>query len=390
MHFSSRFQTYHDMAQQATGFGDFGSDDYQVGLKLFLQELDGYTALSEKGIEITEQQIIGLLCSRLIAHESFAANPAAFNTPIEKPIFVIGMARTGTTVLHRLLALDPQTQALPFWLSSAPIPRPPREQWESHPLFQQVKQALDNSGFMDEELLAIHPVSPEKADECRWAIDQSFWATTLAGCSELYKYHDWLTHCDASFAYRYHKKVLQVVANGDARRWVLKDPSHISGIDSLLKIYPDACIVNTHRNPVDSFNSTANLIWAARKAREPSLTHKEHGQWILNSWIVGLNKMEQVRREVGEDRFVDLHMSTLKADPIGSVERIYNYFDLPISDECRANWESGLQQDPNFGHKKHTPPDFGLTAEAVNSKIPDYYGRYQLVCEQQEIPLKSA
>jgi hypothetical protein len=385
MSFSERIQLFHDLATQATGLDDFGDRDYRQPMELLLSDVDEFNQFSELGVEFMNMQITGLLISRLKKVEGLKQNPDALATPIQRPIFIIGMARTGTTVLHRILTEDPTVQSLPFWLAHAPKPRTSRESWESDPDFIQIQQAFTQSVFFGEEQRKLHPVYPDRPDECRWSIDQTFWDSTIMLNNETPNYSEWYHTADVSYAYEYHRQLLSVVANGDSRRWVLKDPSHCFGIDSLLKVFPDACIVQTHREPFECVRSIANLVWQMRKRVQIGVTAEENAQLSLYHWSKGLNKMERIRRQHPE-KFFDVHMNEIRQDPVGTIERIYEYFHLPITTEARQSWQQQVLSDPGAGHDSGgtNPPDSGLTKDNVNKAMALYYERYQEVAKKAQ------
>ena len=290
MKFVNQYQSIHDLAASAAGLSDFGSGAYQPRLRRLLEELDVEVRLSELGVTTLLEQIVGVLIGRLRTVQGLKDFPAALDQTIEKPLFIIGMGRTGTTVLHRYLAEDTSHQVLPMWLASLPKPRPPVEKWESDADFQQIKKSIDNSAFFNDDMRKIHPIYADQPDECRWLMDQTLWASTLPTTFGLKKCFDLLATEPAVDAYRYYRDGLNLIANGDQRRWVLKDPSHMLGIDSLLEVFPDACIVQTHRDPVDSFRSMASLGYEIRKMFEPNIDAQKIADWMLYAWAEQLRK----------------------------------------------------------------------------------------------------
>ena len=384
MSLSAQFDCWHESAMAATGLRDFGSDDYHAALRLLLSDLDRYPRFNALGLSTIAEQVTGLLVARLIRQSGLTQNPATLATPILRPLFIVGMARTGTTALHRLIALDAQTQSLPFWLGNIPMPRPPRETWDAHPLFQRVKQALEQSAFLNEELRKVHPVDADMPDECRWSIDQSFWSSTFAQTTRNPNYAAWYIDTDARYAYQYHRQTLCLVANGDTRRWILKDPAHIFGMDALLAVFPDACIVQMHREPLACMRSIANLAWEVRrKHMELDATMEETGTLLLENWAAGLRKMERVRAAHDPAQFLDLHIDEFRADPVRAIERIYEYFGFPVNDAALGAWRRQAEIDRASTHlAAGRAPDFGLTRERVNALLGDYLERYWQVTER--------
>lgn len=392
MSFLAKFEEFHAAASSTLGgLANFGPDDYQEPLRLFLNDLDQNPVYNSVGRQSLSETIVGLLAGRLMLQQGLIENPAAIQTALSKPIFIVGMARSGTTVLHRVLTEDPATQSLPFWLANAPMPRPPRESWASNPVFQQIRHGLESSELINEQTRAIHPVFADQADECRWVLDQTFWSSTQSLTTATPNYKDWFLSADSEYAYRYHKTLLQLVGLNDSRRWVLKDPSHMNGIDALLAIYPDACIVQTHREPVECMRSIANLAVQPRLHRESNFDLDEYGRSTVDFWSRALIKMESVRKQHDPERFIDFHISEIRDDIVGCIARIYDHFKLPVTDQALHAWQRRLATDPNVGHSQtHQPPEYGISESYVNESVGEYYQRYLQVCDQARVTQKNS
>jgi Sulfotransferase family len=369
-------------ATQITGLDDFGPENYLEPLKLLLADLDR-ACLSEIGIEAVKGEIVGCLAGRLMAYEGLRKYTDVLTAPIEKPLIIIGLPRTGTTVLQRLIASDPNMQSLPTWLAMFPMPRPPRDTWHDNVFFQLVDRALEEFDKVRPEFRKIHPFAAASPDECRYMIDQTFWATTLAAGYDAPNYLSWVLEADATYVYEYHRKMLGLIGYQDPRRWMLKDPIHMFNVDKLLACYPDACIVQTHRDPLEALASVINLIWLRRYPNEPRLTKEKLGEELMAFWGAGMHRMERARRKADGKHFLDVHISESRADSLAVVKKIYDYFELPVSTEAMEAWKERIAEDPNAGHGKHhfKPEEFGITRERVNACIGDYLERYQSVVE---------
>ncbi|WP_340318000.1 sulfotransferase family protein [Rhizorhabdus argentea] len=388
MVFADRLGEFHEQARNATGFDDFGSGHYLAPMRLYLEAIDKGPRLSETGLAVTAGMMVSLLTGRLVTQKGLKQYPQSQDTPIKRPIFIIGLTRSGTTALHRLIACDPNVQHLPYWLAEWPMPRPPRETWESHPAYQRADAAFSAfAATMDQALLDIHPMAADKADECLYLIDQTFCSNRFGATADVPDYQNWWIHSDKCSAYEYYKKALALIANGDSRRWILKDPTHLFCLDAIFAVFPDACVVQTHREPFDAMLSTANLMYLVRQMREPDLTPSETAQQVVGLWSQGLEAMERARRRYNPAQFLDLHMLEVKRDPIGCLERIYDKFDVAIPAETRAAWEREITANPNQSHGRSLfdPRDFCLDKTGVASAVGTYRERYQAVCEAAEI-----
>lgn len=378
MNFLSHFDLFHEQAAAATGFDDFGPNDYVEPMRLLLADYDRHAHFSETGAAMVAGEIVGKLVGRLLAQQGFKAQPQIADARVEKPIIIIGMPRTGTTTLHRLMAAYPDTQGLELWLGAMPMPRPPRETWENHPVYRQVAQQLGQLLEMNPTIASIHPMSADQPDECRQALDQTFWATTMAQTATAPEYFEWCLETDARYAYRYYRQVLALVAGNDRRRWLLKNPDHLFALDALLDAFPDACIVQTHRNLAQSMPSVCSLSYEVLRLREPERQRGDHGRY-MRIWLRALEKAEAVRRKADPARFFDVHNDDIHCDPLGTVERIYAHFGLPISDAARASWRQRVAADPRGGHGIHRYnfEDWGLSTQEIYNQAPHYRERYE-------------
>jgi Sulfotransferase family len=379
-----KIDAFHEQAVQATGLHDFGAADYRHGMRLLLSDFDRDPRFNALGSELISAEIVGRLIARLLTAQGLKDHPAARQGRIERPLIVIGMPRTGTTALQRLLSQDPALQSLPMWLACTPQPRPPRESWESNPWYRAAVQALARMFEFDPGMRRIHPIWAHEPDECRFAVNHSFWAPDWSTTTMAPNYADWVLNCDAGYAYCYYRDVLNLIAAGDSRRWLLKDVCHLFNLNSFLAAFPDACIVHTHRDPLTSITSVSSLVFRLRRLREGNPDPIEHGKLGLATWAKAFDRAETLRRSVDQRRFFDIHKDEVHADPIGSVERIYRHFDIPVTDAARAAWQRHVETDIAAGHGDHhyAAEDFGLTRESVYSACGAYYERYRGVAER--------
>jgi Sulfotransferase family len=381
MSFAAQYDRFHELAAQASGLGDFsdfGPTDYVEPLKILLSDYDRYCRFNEMGAQITSGVIVGHLVGRLFAQQGFNTHAELLKTPIDRPIIITGMLRTGSTALLRLLSKDPELQSLTFWLASLPQPRPPRETWEANPMYQQIVQGVKQFYDAAPDLKSSHPVVPAEADECHVTTAQSFWSPALAMPTSCPTYKDWCHNADPHFCFERHRKVMTLIGGGDRRRWLLKDPCHLFGLDALLDVFPDACIVYTHREPTSSITSMASLLYQARHVREPDVPATQHGSEVLDFLGKAQCKAEAVRNRMDPAQFCDVHIKELHADPIGAVERIYRHFNIRLSDATRQSWQQHVNTDPKAGHGKHdyTMDDFGFSATQIYDSLGSYYDRY--------------
>ena len=389
MSFIGQFDTLHEQAIDAAGdLTDFGDKAYQKPLRLLLNNYDHSGHFSELGNQFVSGAVISNLVARLVREQGLRDYPQYANASVARPIIIIGMTRTGTTMLHRLIGLDPALQTLPLWLSSLPMPRPPRDTWETNPAFKKIEQTYEQMYAITPMMQQMHPQSAAEADECRIALDHSFWSPGAMGTSycSVPEYLDWCLNGDAHYAYREYKTTLGLIAGGDNSRWLLKDPCHIFALDALIEAFPDACLVFTHRDPVDSFLSFGNLISHSRKLAQSTTDLGQIVQSLADAWGPALVKTERIRTQIPASQTIDLYFKDVISDPVGAVKRIYEHFDLDISEEASSLWQQQVESDPSGGHegggKEFSLKDFDLSEQDIYSFVGGYYDRFICVLDQ--------
>jgi hypothetical protein len=259
------------------------------------------------------------------------------------------------------------------------MPRPPRATWASQPGYQAVAGAFEQMYTLAPAIRQIHPMHADEPDECRFAMDQTFWSSGTACTAHVPNYAEWALTGDVRAAYRRYRALLGLIAGGDPRRWVLKDPSHLWRYDDLLTVFPDACIVYTHREPVEATVSLSSLIWELRRLREPALTRTMHGREELALWSRAQEHAEAARDRHDPARFLDIHLRELRADPAGTAERIYRHFGIAVTEAAREAWKTHATRGESTGRnpERLRPEDFGFTAEDVERAHPRYLARYR-------------
>jgi hypothetical protein len=192
----------------------------------------------------------GALVARLLSQAGFTQHPGYVDVPIERPVFVTGLPRTGTTALHRLLTADPAHQGPELWLTELPQPRPPRETWEADPAYHWLQELYAEHHVENPEFMGIHYMDAASVEECWRLLRQSGKSIGYESMAYVPRYSAWLAKQDWTDAYERHKANLQLIGlNDPEKQWVLKNPSHLVGLDAIMSVYPDALIVYTHREP---------------------------------------------------------------------------------------------------------------------------------------------
>ncbi|MEV4644663.1 sulfotransferase [Saccharopolyspora sp. NPDC049357] len=363
----------HASASRLVGLDDFGTDDYTDGLGVLLESYERDAGLTPLGNKVKRAFLRGALTARLFSEAAWKQHPKHAEAAVERPIFVTGLPRTGTTALHRLLTADTGNQGLELWLTEVPQPRPPRSTWEDDPVFRGIQQGYTQHHVEHPEFMGVHYMSAEQVEECWQLLRQSMRSISYECLAHLPTYSRWLEGQDWTSAYARHKRNLQLIGLPENnRRWVLKNPSHLFALDALFETYPDALVIQTHREPRTAIASVCSL--AAHATHEWSETF--HGDTIgrdqLDLWSRGLAEFNAARARHDPDRFFDVRYEDFIADPIGVVERIYGHFGLPLSENA-ATAMRNLHSESTAGHAKpahrYSLADFGLRPEEVDERF---------------------
>jgi len=363
----------HELATRITGLSDFGEDDYTDGLKVLLDSCAREASLTPGGNKAFRAMIRGALAARLWAEHSWKRHPGYADTPVERPVFVTGLPRTGTTALHRLLTADPAHQGLEVWLAEMPQPRPPRETWEDDPAYRAIHAAYQQHHVKHPEFMGVHYMSADMVEECWQLLRQSFRSVSFECLAHLPSYSAWLAEQDWVPAYRRHRRNLQLIGMNDpGKRWVLKNPSHLFSLDALLEVYPDAIVIQTHRDPRTAMASMCSLAAHSTSGWSTAFEGSVIGRDQLDLWSRGLELFRAQRAAHDPARFYDVSYEEFTADPLGTAERIYAHFDLPFTDEARAAM-SALSSASAKGEARpshsYSLEDFGLAPEEVDERF---------------------
>ena len=223
------------------------------------------------------REVKSALVGRLLTQLRFTEHPAHAEVPVERPIFVVGLPRTGTTALHRLLNADPRHQGLELWLTEFPQPRPPRETWEDDPIFSAMQAAFAEHHVENPEFMGIHYMDATSVEECWRLLRQTGKSISYESLANVPRYSAWLAEQDWTDAYARHRANLQLIGLNDPdKRWVLKNPSHLVALDALMAVYPDALVVCTHRDPVTSVASACSLSAEATAGHVDDVRRRDH------------------------------------------------------------------------------------------------------------------
>ena len=252
-----------DDARRSTGLEDFGGDDFLEPLRVLLASLEDEARLTLMGRLLARSDVLNLLENRLQIRETVRRSPEILQIAVDGPLFIVGLPRSGTSILHELLAQDPASRAPLSWEARFPCPPPETATRETDPRIEQADRVFLFWNELVPAYRTMHEMGARIPCECIWLTAHSFRSEEFLGRQQLPSYGAWLAAADLRPAYRYHRLMLQLLAaRQPTERWVLKAPSHMAALGTLLAEYPDARIVMTHRDPLKTMGSTASLLSA--------------------------------------------------------------------------------------------------------------------------------
>ena len=373
-----------DAAREATGLFDFGDERFREGLLVLCDAYQEEAQLTPFGRMLAQGTLVGTLASRLSVEDAWQRNPELLGSAIRRPIFVLGLPRTGTTALHHLLAQDPANQVLEYWLAAAPGPRPPRSAWARDPRYKSAVRELRMMYFLDPSLKAVHLMMADGPEECRHLLAQSLLDDTFDSNATVPSYTKWFARQDVRPAYARHRDVLKLIQSSEApRRWVLKYPAHLRNLPVLFETYPDACVVQTHRDPGRVLPSICSLVAGWRALYEGRVDEHSIGSWQLDMWSTIMRDAIPARDALNPDQFFDLPFAELVGDPVAAVRRVYAHFGFELSAEAERRMRDWHAENPQGKHGVHrySAAQFGLSEDEMARRFAPYVERFEVARE---------
>lgn len=371
-----------EAAERQTGLADFGDDAMLVGLDTLVHALNTEARLSEAGEQRMAASITATLANRLRVEDWLREHPDLLDRAIDRPMFVFGLPRTGTTLLINLLNEDPARRCLLRWEAFNSVPPPRAGELSTDPRCREEQARLDMAIRHAPHIAAIHHENADSPTECQFAMAPSFCAQVYEANADIPSYRAWFLETSYLPAFRYHKRLLQLLQSDAPGRWTLKNPWHPLFLDDLTPVYPDAQLVMTHRDPADVVASACSLIRHVRAMFSDHVDTDRIAADMIDMFDRMIARQQAYRDAHGEEAILDLHYADLMRDPIGEIRRIYARFDEPFTDRAEAVMQAYLAANPKGRHGRHdySLAEFGLTREAVHAHFADYIERYAVAC----------
>ena len=372
-------------AHRQTGLYDWGDESFLVPMRILLESLKEETKLNFIGRYIFRQDTIVILVNRLRIQDELRHHPEILHEQIRRPLFIIGLPRTGTTLLHNLLAQDSSSRVLLTWEMLFPCPPPERHTREGDYRIAKAERRLRQILYLAPNFNTIHPINANDPTECMFILRYSF---LCRGVFELVApvthYVEWLNTQDIIPAYRYYRQLLQLLqwrCPGD--HWVLKAPVHMFSLDALLTVFPDACVVQTHRDPLKVVPSCCSLFATFMGMYRDKLDMKRLGEECTNRLVDMIERGSRVRNSANPSQFYDVHYKDLLKDPISIVRQIYAYFGYKYSIQMEERMHRWVSENPQHKHGIHrySLEQFGLDPTLINNRFAIYRKRFKISIE---------
>jgi hypothetical protein len=368
-------------------FGDAsGYEGWRLGLDRLTDGLVNEARLSAIGVEIAHLDIMRALRNRLGVIAWRKQHPEIASEPITAPIFIVGQPRTGTTILYDLLAQDPDLRAPLTWEVDAPCPVPQPETYHDDPRIAQTQASIELSEQIIPGFLAFHPMGALVGQECVRITASEFISMIYSVQYRLPSYYRWLLYeADHGGAYRFHRIFLQHLQSGVSGQWLLKSPAHLWQLDALLAEYPDALIVQAHRDPLNVISSIAALTHHLRRMGSDESSIAECATQSYEEIVVGLDRAMALRDSgaVPAGRVIDVQYTEFMNDPWTTIKDIYQKLGRELRPDAAQRMRDFLAAHPGDGGRgRYTWSDTGLDASEVRERVSAYQDRYRVPTEQ--------
>lgn len=358
-------------AVEATGLVDFGDPSYREGLEVYVASLNDEARLNEVGALALEANLVGNLRNRLRVVDWRTTHPEVASEAVTTPLFVIGLPRTGTTLLSALLAEDPRRRALRRWESGDPVPPPEAATFDTDPRIEQTRVAGQMLDSLNPGFKAIHHEPAEGPTECVTLLGQHFTSLLWETVANVPTYGRWLLAADQRAAYAHHHDVLQLLQSRAPGRWSLKSPHHGLALDALLAQYPDAHLVVTHRDPVPVVGSLCSLA----RSLSGTFTDADHTAYIAAHWVdvaeAIVTRTADARARHPGTPFLDVDYANLLAAPLDVVRAIYAFDGMELTSEVEARMRVYLADNVQgkFGRHTYSLDEFGLREDEIRERL---------------------
>ena len=372
-----------ETARRATGLDDFGAATWEEPFRRLTSALVDEASLHVLGRLLTRHDLLRHLQTRLLIVRAVAEDPAISDEQVTAPVFITGPARSGTSILQEVLAQDPALRAPLGWEMAHPFPPPTGEPDERAAT---AECEFDLWSDIQPEFRTVHELAARLPEECLWLFapefESGFWVT----CANIPSFLLWRAGTEREPGYRTHRAMLQVLQHGaPLRPWVLKSPVHVMQLEALFAVYPDARVIQTHRDPLRTVPSAISTVATGRWLRSDAVDLSQITASIAFGFTMMLNGIAAQRTagRLPTAQIADLHYVDLLRDPIGAIAGVYETLDMAINDNSTARMRAYLDARPQDKHGTHrySLADYGLDADTLRTQLEPYISTFQVEAE---------
>lgn len=375
-------------AMEATGLSDFGAPTWQEGLERYLAALEETARLNEVGVGVVEDGVVKDLSNRLLIEAWRRTHPDVAAQEVVRPIVIVGQPRTGTTILYDLMAQDPANRAPLSWEVERPVPAPRTETYETDPRIAEAQAGFDLVESIIPGFTAFHELGAQLAQEDVRIFCSDFRSMQYSVQFEIPAYNHWLLHeTDMTPTYRWHRRFLQHLQSEHmAERWLLKSPAHLWSLPALLAEYPDAIVIQTHRDPLKVIASISALGASLREMTTDSFDVRTAAAQYGEDIMVGLDRGLAARREglFEPGQVLDVRYQDLRHDLIGTIAWIYESLGMELTAEAESRMRAFLAAHPGDAAgslKRYSFADTGLDEGALRERAREYQEYFDVESE---------
>lgn len=369
------------MAEAAdfVGHHDWGDRGFVEPLGLLIDSCRATGRTSAVGWRVLRSVALRHLRNRLYLRRYLQRRPEATQRSLGNPLIITGLPRTGTTLLHNLLAQDPRHRFLRLWEALHPVPPEDADDLDEATLVAKAEKWLERLYTLAPDFRAIHPLSPRGPEECDRLLQNAFAGQHFVDMFDAEAYSRWFYQSTLTREYAdYALQLRALTREAEGTRWVLKSPGHLGHLGSLYQALPGAVVLHCHRDPVEAVPSYASLIQTVRTPNSLDVATDEVGSQALERCATAMGRALDVRAAARGRRFVDVSYPSLVADPLHTVRRIYGELGAPLDRSVEESMRRWLADNPRtrYGVHRYDPEEFGLPADRVKEAFASYRGHY--------------
>ncbi|WP_248915465.1 sulfotransferase family protein [Pseudomonas moorei] len=369
---------------RTNGLSNFGDDNYREALQALLDALAAEAELSKTGLHLLQERLVGQLVNRLVMEDYLSRHPEITQIQIDDPLVILGLPRTGTTMLQRTLAVDPRFYSAAWWETRYPAPLADETLAAPAKRIAQARAEVELMAQAIPQILAIHPLDAMLCDEEFMLMEHSFMCAMDAYVN-VPSYTRWLDQQDQRPVYTQLKKMLQFLQwqknqRGEParQRWLLKAPQHLHTLHLLLDVFPKAQVIFTHRDPAQTIPSMASMAHTLWQMYSDNPDPKAAGEQWNSRMARGIRHTMQVREQHAAERFLDINFADTVTQPMRVLERVYAFANLPFTDKARADAQVWLSQNSREKRASHdySLERFGLNEAQMSQDYSEYRARH--------------